>query len=147
MDDLFAVALEVKTLTLELNRRRAVERLQYDRHITTLSCVVAAGRPHRLKGVPGEPVLSVYASSGGVVEVAMARDVRSESLLTDVPDYDDGVPVEGEYQAEIKLEQKPTYVACHEGLAYVTHFRSSTVSVCDVADAQIHIILYNIKFI
>ena len=134
MDDVIAVALEVKTLTLELNRRRAVERLQYNRHITTLSCVVAADRPYRLVGVPGEPVLSVYASSGGAVEVAMARDVRSESLLTEVPDYDDGVPVEGAYQAEIKLEHKPMYVACHEGLAYVTHGLSATVSVCDAAD-------------
>ena len=63
MDDVIAVALEVKTLTLELNKRRAVEMLQYDRHITTLSCVVRAGRPYRPVGVPGEPVLSVYAGA------------------------------------------------------------------------------------
>ena len=117
MNDVFAVALEVKTLTLELNKRRAVEQLQYDRHITTLSCVVAAGRPHCLVGVPGSPVLSVYAgAAGGVEEVAMARDVRSEALLTPVPDYDED-EIEGEYHAEIKLEPKPRYVACHEGLA------------------------------
>ena len=135
MDDLFAVALEVKTLTLELNKRRAVEQLQYDRHITTLSCVVSAGRPHRLVGVPGSPVLSVYAGAGGgVSEVAMARDVRSEALLSPVPDDVEDEPIEGTYHAEINLQyEQPRYVACHEGLAYVT-LASGTVSVCDVAD-------------
>ena len=101
MNDVFAVALEVKTLTLELNKRRAVEQLQYDRHITTLSCVVATGRPRRLVGVPGSPVLSVYAgAAGGVEEVAMARDVRSETLLTPVPDDVEDEPIEGKYHAE-----------------------------------------------
>jgi hypothetical protein len=108
LDDVIAVALEVKTLTLELNKRRAVEMLQYDRHITTLSCVARAGRPYWLVGVPGSPVLSVYAGAAGAVEeVAMARDVRSEALLTPVPDYDEDEPIEGKYHTEIKLEHGP----------------------------------------
>ena len=76
MDDVFAVALQVKTLALELNTRRAVEQLRYDRHITTLSCVLRVG----LVRLPGEPVLSVYVSAGGVADVAMARAFAQRGL-------------------------------------------------------------------
>jgi DNA-binding beta-propeller fold protein YncE len=61
------------------------------------------------------------------------RRADDAGAYTTVPD---DYEIEGKYHAEIKLEAEPMYVACHEGLAYVTH-ESPTVSVCDVADKKV----------
>ena len=63
-DDIIQVNLEVCTVAMELRRRRELEEFIYERHIITLSCVVHAGTPTRLDGVPCIELVWMRQSAG-----------------------------------------------------------------------------------
>jgi N-acetylneuraminic acid mutarotase len=82
-DDITQAALEVRMIRLELIRRRELEELSYERHTTTMVCVVHAGIPTRLDGVPGSPELSLFGCDG-VQDMKMLCAVETERLCIPV---------------------------------------------------------------
>lgn len=87
--DLFDAASRVKRITIELNRLRDTEELEYVHHTTTLSWMCVAGRPYTLQGAPGVPELLVYTGTPDSTPVNPNRDIQRERNTTFVWSYRD----------------------------------------------------------
>lgn len=76
IEDITAVALECRSLRVELLKRQEKETLEYKRKTTTKTFVVPAGVPTELEGAPGNPI--IFLSS----ELHPAVQTSSDEVTT-----------------------------------------------------------------
>jgi len=78
-DDITAVALECRSLRVELRKRRDKETLEYKRKTTTKSFVVPAGVPTELVGAPGKPIIFLSSEHRTAVQTS-SDEVTTSSV-------------------------------------------------------------------
>ena len=117
--------MEVRTLAMELRRRRDTQAITFQRTTEQWKCVLRLNEPARIDNMPESPMLLLLACES-VASVVAEREEVSEAVQVDVAAAAVGSGARG---AVVTLEEDryPIAVAVAGDVAVVTHINDDGV--------------------